>query len=78
MHDVGPTIAPDHSATRAVINSAQFSPRGDFIVTASADRTARVWDAKPGQPLPWRCGMRARVDRAVEPQRRLDRHGFRR
>jgi WD40 repeat protein len=33
------------------VNSAQFSPDGKWIVTASNDRTARVWDAQSGQPL---------------------------
>ncbi len=29
----------------------QFSPDGEKVVTASFDRTARVWDARTGQPL---------------------------
>jgi WD40 repeat protein/serine/threonine protein kinase len=33
------------------VNSALFSARGDRIVTASADQTARVWDAVTGQPV---------------------------
>jgi WD40 repeat protein len=33
------------------VNSAQFSPDGKRIVTASYDHTARVWDAQNGQPL---------------------------
>jgi eukaryotic-like serine/threonine-protein kinase len=32
-------------------NSAQFSPDGERIVTASDYGTARVWDAQSGQPL---------------------------
>jgi hypothetical protein len=43
-----PTVLLKHG--QAVI-SAQFSPDGKRIVTASADRTARVWDAQSGQPL---------------------------
>jgi WD40 repeat protein len=31
--------------------SATFSPDGNHVVTASADRTARVWDTASGQPL---------------------------
>src|ERR1035438_1422347 len=33
------------------VKSAQFSPDGKRIVTASGDHTARVWDAQTGQPL---------------------------
>jgi tetratricopeptide (TPR) repeat protein len=33
------------------VYSAQFSPDGKWVVTASADSTARVWDAQTGQPL---------------------------
>ena len=31
--------------------SAAFSPDGKRIVTASADKTARVWDAETGKPI---------------------------
>ena len=33
------------------IHSANFSPDGTRIVTASEDKTARVWDAKTGKPI---------------------------
>ena len=33
------------------VNSAAFSPDGKRIVTASADYTARVWDAAGGESL---------------------------
>jgi dipeptidyl aminopeptidase/acylaminoacyl peptidase len=33
------------------VHSAQFSPDGKQIVTASGDNTVRVWDAQNGQPL---------------------------
>ena len=35
----------------AGVNSAQFSPDGTHIVTASGDKTARVWDAATGKPV---------------------------
>jgi tetratricopeptide (TPR) repeat protein len=34
-----------------MVHSAAFSPDGSRIVTRSADRTAKVWDARTGSPL---------------------------
>jgi WD40 repeat protein len=33
------------------INPPQFSPDGNWILTASMDHTARIWDAKNGKPI---------------------------
>ena len=33
------------------MNSAEFSPDGGAIVTASEDNTTRLWDAETGQPI---------------------------
>jgi dipeptidyl aminopeptidase/acylaminoacyl peptidase len=35
----------------AGVNSAQFSPDGKRVVTASGDRAARLWDAATGKPI---------------------------
>ncbi len=34
-----------------IVKSAEFSPDGNHIVTASGDKTARVWDAATGKPV---------------------------
>jgi roadblock/LC7 domain-containing protein len=33
------------------VNSAAFSPDGKWVVSASADRTARIWEAATGNPM---------------------------
>jgi eukaryotic-like serine/threonine-protein kinase len=33
------------------VKTAQFSPDGQRVVTASDDATARVWDAQTGRPV---------------------------
>ena len=43
-----PTLILKHSGP---VYSAQFSPDGKCIVTASYDHTARVWNAQTGEPL---------------------------
>ena len=54
--------------------SAQFSPDGARIVTASGDKTARVWDAATGKQLALCRAMRLRAARRVQPGRRAHRH----
>lgn len=55
---VGPTptpAAPGNTLTLAghsdAVNDANYSPDGKYIVTASTDKTARVWDAQTGKEL---------------------------
>ena len=36
---------------KAAVGFAQFSPNGQWVVTTSADTTARLWDWRTGQPL---------------------------
>ena len=57
QHRAGVGCADGPAADRAAqahadgVDSAQFSPDGKRVVTASRDNTARVWDAQTGQPL---------------------------
>lgn len=46
------------------VYSAQFSPDGQRIVTASDDRTARVWEATTGKPIAELKGHSAAVSSA--------------
>ena len=43
------------------MRSAQFSPDGTRIVTASEDKTARVWDAATGKALATLAGHEGAV-----------------
>ena len=46
------------------MTSAQFSPDGTRIVTASGDKTARVWDAATGKALATLAGHEGSVSSA--------------
>ena len=46
------------------VNSAEFSPDGKRIVTASGDNTARIWDAETGKLLHTLTGHEDRVNSA--------------
>jgi WD40 repeat protein len=50
-----------HTAT---VNNAQFSPDGQRVVTASNDRTARVWEAATGKLIAELRGHTAMVNNA--------------
>lgn len=39
------------SSDTAALTSVRFDPRGYFVITASADGTARVWQAEDGALL---------------------------
>jgi WD40 repeat protein/serine/threonine protein kinase len=47
------------------VNSAAFSPDGKRLVTASDDRTIRIWDADTGRPILLLLGHRDRVPSVV-------------
>ena len=47
-HALKERVVLGHQGT---VYSAAFSPDGQRIVTASADKTARIWDAASGQPI---------------------------
>ena len=52
-------------AHKAEVRAASFSPDGARIVTASDDKTARIWDAKTGQQMTTFRGHTNAVNSAV-------------
>ena len=65
-----PVGDPLRGHTSAVLSTA-FSPDGKRIVTASADKTARLWDAETGEPISTPLTGHAAfcVERGVQPRR---------
>jgi WD40 repeat protein len=62
------------SPAMAVRLSAAYSPDGTRIVTASVDKTARIWDARTGAPArgavrPWRFRLYRRLLARRHPHR---------
>ena len=53
------------AATPTAVNSAAYSPDGKFIVTASEDQTARIWDAATGQEVRTLSGHTGAVNSAA-------------
>ena len=47
----GQPIGEPLTGHEGYVRSASFSPDGKRIVTASSDKTARVWDAASGKPI---------------------------
>ena len=62
----------------APVYSAAFSPDGSRIVTASGDKTARIWDAATAKEI---AVLRGHDDvgelRRLQPRRVAHRHGVR-
>ena len=58
------------------VSSAAFSPDGKRIVTASEDKTARLWDAETGKPIgePLTGHTDRCAERGVQPRRQAHRH----
>ena len=63
--------------TRAAVNRAAFSADGRHIVTASRDKTARIWDAETGQEVRALTGHQGcGRERGVQRRRSAYRHGL--
>ena len=55
------TVAQVFTGHEWAVVSAEFSDDGKFVITASEDNTARIWDATNGQELSVLAGHTARV-----------------
>ena len=55
------TVAQTFNGHKWAVLSAEFSDDGKFVITASEDNTARIWDATNGKELSILAGHTARV-----------------
>jgi len=55
------TVAQTFKGHKWAVLSAEFSDDGKFVITASEDNTARIWDATNGKELSILAGHTARV-----------------
>ena len=62
---------------QSFVNSASFSPDGSRIVTASNDKTARIWNARNAREIAILRGHSAGVSSAAFSRRIARRHGIR-
>ena len=51
MNGVNLEIQPDLEGHKACVNSVNFSPDGQYLISGSDDKTIKLWDISTGKEI---------------------------